>query len=146
MIYASEGDSPTRNVPTSKAERSTFVLDDREILTLARWACAIERHYGCPMDMEWAKDGESGEMFIVQARPETVQSRREASAFKSYRVKSKGRTLVTGPEHRRSGHDRPRLPDRKSRATSTASSTARSWSRARPTRTGCRSCGGRRRS
>ena len=96
MIYASEGDSPTRNVPTSKVERSTFVLDDSEILTLARWACAIERHYGCPMDMEWAKDGESGETFIVQARPETVQSRREASAFKSYRVKSKGRTLVTG--------------------------------------------------
>jgi pyruvate,water dikinase len=96
MIYASEGDSPTRNVPTSKVERSTFVLDDREILTLARWACAIERHYGCPMDMEWAKDGDSGEMFIVQARPETVQSRREASAFKSYRVKSKGRMLVSG--------------------------------------------------
>ena len=96
MIYASEGDSPTRNVPTSKVERSTFVLDDSEILAFARWACAIERHYGCPMDMEWAKDGESGEMFIVQARPETVQSRREAAAFKSYRVKSKGRTLVTG--------------------------------------------------
>jgi pyruvate,water dikinase len=96
MIYASEDDRPTRNVPTSKAERSAFVLDDSEILTLARWACAIERHYGCPMDMEWAKDGESGDLFVVQARPETVQSRREASAFKSYRVKSKGRTLVTG--------------------------------------------------
>jgi pyruvate, water dikinase len=96
MIYASDGERPTRNVPTSKAERSAFVLDDREVLTLARWACAIEKHYGCPMDMEWAKDGESGEVFIVQARPETVQSRRQASALKSYRVKSKGRTLVTG--------------------------------------------------
>ena len=67
-----------------------------EILKLARWACTIERHYGRPMDMEWAKDGETGELFIVQARPETVQSRRQASAFKSYRVKSKGRTLATG--------------------------------------------------
>ncbi|MGY6709204.1 MAG: PEP/pyruvate-binding domain-containing protein, partial [Rhizobiaceae bacterium] len=79
MIYAT-GDSPTRNVPTSKVERAAFVLDDGETLQLARWAVAIEDHYGCPMDMEWAKDGETGEMFIVQARPETVQSRRGAGA------------------------------------------------------------------
>ncbi len=96
MIYATAGDGPTRNVPTSKAERSAFVLTDREILTLARWACSIERHYGCPMDMEWARDGETGDLFIVQARPETVQSRREAGTFKSYHIKSKGRTLVAG--------------------------------------------------
>jgi pyruvate,water dikinase len=96
MIYARDGDRPTRNVPTSKAERSAFVLNDQDILALARWACVIEDHYGCPMDMEWAKDGESGELFIVQARPETVQSRKEATAFKSYRIKSKGRKLVTG--------------------------------------------------
>ena len=79
MIYASDGDHPTRNVPTSKAERAAFVLSDQDILTLSRWACIIEEHYGRPMDMEWAKDGETGELFIVQARPETVQSRREAS-------------------------------------------------------------------
>jgi len=96
MIYAQDGDRPTRNVPTSKAERSAFVLNDQDILALARWACMIEDHYRCPMDMEWAKDGESGELFIVQARPETVQSRKEASVFKSYRIKSKGRKLVTG--------------------------------------------------
>ncbi len=96
MIYASDGNNSTRNVPTSKAERSAFVLGDGEILTLARWACAIESHYGCPMDMEWARDGESGELFIVQARPETVQSHRQAGALKSYRIKSKGRKLVSG--------------------------------------------------
>jgi len=96
LIYAKDGDHPTRNVPTSKAERAAFVLGDEEILTLARWSCAIESHYGCPMDMEWAKDGESGELFVVQARPETVQSRREVSAFKSYRIGSKGRLLVSG--------------------------------------------------
>jgi len=95
MIYA-DGDRPTRNVPTSAAERNGFVLNDGEILTLARWACVIERHYGRPMDMEWAKDGESGALFAVQARPETVQSRREAGAFKTYRIKTKGRTLATG--------------------------------------------------
>ena len=96
MIYASDGDHPTRNVPTSKAERAAFVLSDADILALARWACTIERHYGRPMDMEWAKDGETGELFIVQARPETVQSRTQASAFKTYRIKSKGRKLVSG--------------------------------------------------
>jgi pyruvate,water dikinase len=96
MIYAQDADSPTRNVPTSKAERVAFVLNDDDILTLARWACVIENHYGRAMDMEWAKDGDTGELFIVQARPETVQSRKEASALKSYRIKSKGRKLVSG--------------------------------------------------
>src|SRR5690606_28034027 len=96
MIYAREGERPTRTVPTSKAERASFVLADQEILTLGRWAGVIENHYGCPMDIEWAKDGESGALFIVQARPETVQSRKEAGEFRSYRIKSKGRKLVTG--------------------------------------------------
>jgi pyruvate, water dikinase len=96
MIYATGGEHPTRNVPTSKAERARFVLEDKDILQLARWACAIEEHYGCPMDMEWAKDGQTGELFIVQARPETVQSRREAGILRSYRIKSKGRRLLSG--------------------------------------------------
>jgi len=96
MIYATEGGRSTRNVPTSKAERSAFVLPDADILQLGRWACVIEQHYGCPMDMEWAKDGGSGELFIVQARPETVQSRIEPTALRTYHIKSKGRRLVTG--------------------------------------------------
>lgn len=96
MIYAQEGDHPTRNVPTSKVERAAFVLNDSDILALARWACVIEDHYGRAMDMEWAKDGESGDLFIVQARPETVQSRKEASALKSYHITAKGRKLVSG--------------------------------------------------
>ncbi len=95
MVYA-PGEHPTRNVPTSKRERSRFVLSDREILDLARWAVIIEDHYGCPMDMEWARDGITGEMFIVQARPETVQSRRSASALRSYEVTNKGNRLASG--------------------------------------------------
>jgi pyruvate,water dikinase len=95
MIYA-VGDKPTYNVPTSKAERAAFVLNDGEILQLARWAVTIEKHYGHPMDMEWARDGESGDLFIVQARPETVQSRRDVGTFKSYRISKKGKNLVTG--------------------------------------------------
>jgi pyruvate,water dikinase len=95
LIYA-EGDSPTRNVPTSKAERSAYVLSDDEILTLARWAVTIETHYGCPMDMEWARDGETGDLFIVQARPETVQARRQAGVFRTYSIERKGRELAKG--------------------------------------------------
>ncbi|MGE8102205.1 phosphoenolpyruvate synthase [Allorhizobium sp. NPDC080224] len=95
MIYGS-AEQPTRNVPTSKAERAAYVLSDAEILTLARWATTIERHYGCAMDMEWARDGHTGRLYIVQARPETVQSNRETAVFSSYQIKSKGKTLLTG--------------------------------------------------
>lgn len=95
MIYGT-GDQPTRNVPTSRAEREAFVLTDEEILTLARWAATIEQHYGCAMDMEWARDGETGRLYIVQARPETVQSNREAAVFKAYHIKSKGKQIVSG--------------------------------------------------
>jgi pyruvate,water dikinase len=96
LIYAAGEDKTTRNVATSKAERASFVLSDQEILELARWAAAIEKHYGCPMDMEWAKDGNTGEIFIVQARPETVQSRRAAGAVQSYEIGAHGRTVVAG--------------------------------------------------
>jgi pyruvate, water dikinase len=95
MVYGDE-QMPTRNVSTSKAEQDSFVLSDKEILKLARWACIIEKHYKCPMDMEWAKDGITNELFIVQARPETVQSRHEVGVFKTYTVGKKGRLLTRG--------------------------------------------------
>ncbi len=94
MIYG--GEKGTRNVPTSKAERATFVLSDPEILELARSAVTIENHYGCPMDMEWARDGEDGTLYIVQARPETVQSRAAAGAIKTYDIGKKGKELLKG--------------------------------------------------
>ena len=96
MVYAGAAGGETKNVSTSKAERARFVLSDAEILDLARQAATIERHYGCPMDMEWAKDGETGLLYIVQARPETVQSRRETGTFRTYAVTKPGRTLLTG--------------------------------------------------
>ncbi|WP_029032568.1 phosphoenolpyruvate synthase [Salinarimonas rosea] len=97
MVFSAPGAKfPTRTVDTSEDERRRFTLDDAEVMQLARWAAAIEKHYGQPMDMEWAKDGETGELFIVQARPETVQSRREAGQLKSYALKSKGKLLVKG--------------------------------------------------
>jgi pyruvate,water dikinase len=96
MIYTQESEQPTRNVPTSLAERSAYVLPDSEILQLARSACAIERHYRRPMDIEWAKDGRSGQLFIVQARPETVQSRAQAGVQRTYKIVQKGRKLASG--------------------------------------------------
>lgn len=96
LIYAEEGGQPTRTVPTSKAERAAYVLDNDEIIALARWACIIESHYGSPMDIEWARDGDSGELFILQARPETVQAQKQTAVAVSYSIKSKGRKLVSG--------------------------------------------------
>jgi pyruvate, water dikinase len=96
MVYAKGGSHPTKNVDTSSKERRSFVLEDEEVLKLARWACVIEKHYEEPMDMEWAKDGDTGELFIVQARPETVQSQRDAAQLKTYRLKEKGEPLLTG--------------------------------------------------
>jgi pyruvate,water dikinase len=96
MVYATGGTRSTKNLDTPEWQRQQYVLNDEEILTLARWAKIIENHYKRPMDMEWAKDGESNELFIVQARPETVQSQKTAASMKSYALKEKGKRLVTG--------------------------------------------------
>jgi len=96
LVYASKGKKPTTWKPTKAAERARFTLSDEEVLKLARWATVIEQHYGRAMDIEWAKDGKSGELAIVQARPETVQSRAEASDLKTFRIKDKGKLLATG--------------------------------------------------
>ncbi len=96
MIYTSGGSKTTKNVDTSKKERTRFVLDDEEILQLSRWAKLIEKHYEKPMDMEWAKDGRSGELFILQARPETVQSQKKAATLKTYKLKEKSEKILSG--------------------------------------------------
>ncbi|MFF0428136.1 phosphoenolpyruvate synthase [Streptomyces sp. NPDC004520] len=83
-VYAEEG--LTRTVDTPDAERGARVLDDVEVRVLAEWAAAVEQHYDCPMDLEWAKDGLTGELWIVQARPETVQSRRRATTLRRCRL------------------------------------------------------------
>ncbi|MCY6379665.1 phosphoenolpyruvate synthase [Hoeflea prorocentri] len=95
LIYGS-GDEATQYVPTSVEAQSTYCLSDSEVLTLSRWACAIEQHYGVPMDIEWAKDGTNERLYIVQARPETVQSRNDSSLFTTYEIASKGQQIVSG--------------------------------------------------
>ncbi len=102
LIYDVGGGRMTRNVPVPPEDRDRFAIDDDDILALARWACVIEEHYSTrrgrptPMDMEWAKDGRTGELFIVQARPETVQSQKRADAIEVYRLKARGPVLVSG--------------------------------------------------
>jgi pyruvate,water dikinase len=96
LVYAVGGSGRTRLTSTTRREREAFVLDDAEVLQLARWAVLIERHYGRPMDMEWAKDGETGELAIVQARPETVQARSAAAPMKIYRLKGKTKPILSG--------------------------------------------------
>lgn len=89
MIYASSNGTRTKNIPTSLKEQYSFVLRDQEIIKLAEWAADIEHHYGKPMDIEWVKDDQTGELFIVQARPETVHSVEEENQFVSYQITEK---------------------------------------------------------
>jgi pyruvate,water dikinase len=102
LIYDVGGGRMTRNVPVSIEDRTRFAITDEEILTLSRWACIIEEHYSkkrgvfTPMDMEWAKDGRTGELWIVQARPETIHSQKTINVQESYSLKEKGRVLVRG--------------------------------------------------
>ncbi|MFW6066841.1 MAG: phosphoenolpyruvate synthase [Myxococcota bacterium] len=96
LVYGEGRDEPTRRIDTTEQERRALVLDDAEVLTLARWGRAIEQHYGRAMDIEWAKDGETGEILIVQARPETVQSQRAPSTLQAYELKEHGDALVEG--------------------------------------------------
>ncbi len=84
------------NIDSTQEEQQQYVLNDAEILKLSRWAALVEAHYKKPMDLEWAKDGESGELYIVQARPETVQARRTEGVLKAYRLDGKGKVLVRG--------------------------------------------------
>lgn len=96
LIYATEGSNPTKEILVSESERRKFVLTDDQILKLSRWGMIIERHYGRPMDIEWAFDGETKELYIVQARPETVQARKDANILEEFKLPQKGKILAQG--------------------------------------------------
>ncbi|AEM69506.1 phosphoenolpyruvate synthase [Allomuricauda ruestringensis DSM 13258] len=97
MIYNTEQHGePTLNIKTPVLKQIQFVLSDDEIVQLAQWALAIEKHYQKPMDIEWAKDGLSGELFIIQARPETVHQGRDMNIYIEYKLLEKGTTLTSG--------------------------------------------------
>ena len=104
MIYDDDPatDEPVKNIETTMEERQQYVITDDEILLLAKWACIIEDHYdGKGMDIEWAKDGDgkevgTGELFIVQARPETVHSQSEKEVIETYKLQENGKVIVEG--------------------------------------------------
>lgn len=95
-IHLSKVEASTETLATSIEERTRLVLSDDEILQLANWAVIIEKHYGKAMDMEWAKDSISGQLYIVQARPETVESQKNHSVLVNYKLKEKSKILVQG--------------------------------------------------
>jgi pyruvate,water dikinase len=107
MVYSMEDEATTKNVATTITERHRYVLDDDEIIKLAEWACIIEDHYSKeagyykPMDIEWAKDGDgvnegTGELFIVQARPETIHSQKDSNTYENYHLLEEGEILTSG--------------------------------------------------
>jgi pyruvate,water dikinase len=102
LVYEQGGTRPTRSVPVSTEDRERFVLSDDDVLLLARWAVLVEKHYSrlrktpTPMDIEWAKDGRSGDLYLVQARPETVHARRDAMVLERFRLDSRGELLAKG--------------------------------------------------
>ncbi|USN53641.1 MAG: phosphoenolpyruvate synthase [Candidatus Nomurabacteria bacterium] len=96
MIYTKDLKNPTKNVPVPTVDRPKYCLTDKEVTQLAKWAVLIEKHYKKPMDMEWAKDGQTGQLYIVQARPETVMSQRDTSVLEEYSIGKRGRVLSEG--------------------------------------------------
>ncbi|MFW6062176.1 MAG: phosphoenolpyruvate synthase, partial [Planctomycetota bacterium] len=96
LVYSGKKGQPTRQVDTDESERNAPCLSDDEVLTLGRWAKAIEAHYGKAMDIEWARDGESRELYIVQARPETVQSQKAAQKLHTYKLTESGKQILEG--------------------------------------------------
>ncbi|MFA4998519.1 MAG: phosphoenolpyruvate synthase [Candidatus Paceibacterota bacterium] len=93
LVYDSK---ETKELSVSKKDRNKFVVNDGEILQLAKWACDIEDHYGQPMDIEWAKDGKTGKLFIVQARPETIHTTKTNQSYIRYVLKGKGKPILSG--------------------------------------------------
>ncbi len=101
MIYDSDSEERVKTIPTTMEERGAYILNDDEILQLAEWGMIIEKHYGKCMDIEWAKDGDginvgTGNLFIVQARPETVHSQESKLITETYQLKQKGKLLISG--------------------------------------------------
>lgn len=98
MVYQEEGSTKNAvsTVKVPDAQRNRFCINDNDVQTLAKIAVVIEQHYGRPMDIEWAKDGDDGELYVVQARPETVRSRDNSNVMERYLLKEKGKVLIEG--------------------------------------------------
>ncbi len=96
LIYATEGTEPTREAPVAESDRHRFVLTDDQIMQLAKWGVIIEEHYARPMDIEWALDEKENQLYIVQARPETVHAHRDANFLEEFVIEEKGKIITQG--------------------------------------------------
>ncbi|HVA96336.1 MAG TPA: phosphoenolpyruvate synthase [Candidatus Acidoferrales bacterium] len=96
LVYSVEGTAPTKTLPVNAVDQQKFVLSDEQILQLARWGMIIEDHYQKPMDIEWAFDGQTKQLFIVQARPETVVAKKDTQVLEDYVLLEEGKVLVEG--------------------------------------------------
>ena len=96
MVYDLKGKVPVKNIPVSEADRLKPSISDKQVMQLAEWGIMIEEHYGRPMDIEWALDGKTGELFIIQARPETVQSVHNKNIIERYNIERKGVVICSG--------------------------------------------------
>lgn len=96
LVYSSNLKNPTKSESVAPADQKRFTLKNTEVLKLADWAMKIEEHYKKPMDIEWAKDGGSGQLYIVQARPETVEARKSVNVLEKYHLKKTGKVVIQG--------------------------------------------------
>ncbi|MCK5415805.1 phosphoenolpyruvate synthase [Candidatus Parcubacteria bacterium] len=96
MIYSSDKKNPVKDVKVSPADQKKFSITEEQVKKLGEWAVIIEKHYGKPMDMEWAYDGLEKELYIIQARPETIHSIRDANVIEDYKLEKKGELLLEG--------------------------------------------------
>jgi len=96
MVYDLKGKTPVKNIPVSPADRLKQSITDKQVIQLAHWGMMIEEHYKRPMDIEWALDGRTNELFIIQARPETVQSVHDKNVIERYHLEKKGKILIAG--------------------------------------------------
>lgn len=96
LVYSGDPFKPTRSAKVPLLEQQKYALNSEQILQLAKWAMIIEKHYGRPMDIEWAVDGRTDKMYIVQARPETIASQKDPNFLEEYKLEGKGKVLLTG--------------------------------------------------
>ncbi|MCK5459531.1 phosphoenolpyruvate synthase, partial [Candidatus Parcubacteria bacterium] len=96
MVYTNNPNSPVKDIKVSESDKKKFSVTDLEILHLARWAVQIEKHYKKPMDIEWAKDGQTNRLYIVQARPETVQSQKDANMLEEFKLLENKKPIAVG--------------------------------------------------
>ena len=96
MVYSNDHQHPTKDIKVSLADQHRQSVNDQEVKKLAEWAVAIEKHYGRPMDIEWAKDGRNNKLYIIQARPETVQSQRDYNIIEEYSLAKRSKILARG--------------------------------------------------